>query len=101
MATNSAQISHFRVSSMPSTYSDAVLTVIQRTYAPLRHASKLLARDAKASPRTAEKWISGQNAPSGEALIELMASCQELADEVNRLVAERRSAREIPQNIRR
>lgn len=75
-------------------YSNAVLEVIQRQYAPLRHGHKLLARDAGTSPRTAENWLRGNNAPSGENLIALMAECEELAAEVNRLVAERRAARE-------
>lgn len=66
------------------------MTVLRRAYAPKRHAAKLLARDANASPRTAEKWLTGERAPSGENLIELMASCQELADELNRLVQARR-----------
>lgn len=73
------------------TYGGIVLTVLRHAYAARRHASKLLARDANASPRTAEKWLSGETAPSGENLIELMASCQELADEINRLVQARRA----------
>lgn len=102
MRTYSGHNPQFRgltMSVCTATYSETVLTFLQRSYAPLRHAAKLLARDAKTSPRTAEKWLSGLNAPSGESLIELMASSQELADEVNRLVAERRASRN--ENIRR
>jgi hypothetical protein len=44
-------------------------------------------------PRTAENWLAGEHAPNGENLVELMAACSELADEINRLVAERRAAR--------
>lgn len=75
------------------TYSDVVHDVIRRNYAPLKHAAKLLARAAGTTPRTAENWLAGSHAPNGEKLLNLMAACDELADEVNRLVAERRAAR--------
>lgn len=76
-----------------ATYSDIVFGAIQREYAPLKHAAKLLARHAGTSPRTAENWLAGTHAPNGEKLLNLMAECRSLADEVNRLVAERRAAR--------
>lgn len=75
------------------TYGDVVLGFIQRKYGPLRNATKLLARDAGCSPRTAESYLAGTHAPNGEKLINLLAECQELADEVNRLVAQRRRVR--------
>jgi hypothetical protein len=74
-----------------STYSDAVLTIIAREYSPLPHAAKILAQHAKTSYRTAENWLSGMCAPNGEKLVNLMAECEALAQEVNRLVAERRA----------
>jgi len=76
-----------------TTYSNTVFRVIQREYAPLKHAAKLLARHAGTTPRTAENWLAGTHAPNGEKLLNLMAECATLADEVNRLVAERRSSR--------
>lgn len=81
------------VVSRTMTYSDAVIGVIRREYAPLKNASKLLARHARTTPRTAENWLAGTHAPNGEKLINLMAECEELADEVYRLIAERRAAR--------
>lgn len=79
---------------MTATYSDAILGVIQREYAPLRNAAKLLARHAGTAPRTAENWLAGMHAPNGEKLINLMAHSEALATEVNRLVAERRASRD-------
>jgi len=77
---------------LTATYSDVVLGVLRREYAPLKHAAKLLARHARSTPRTAESWLAGTHAPNGEKLVNLMAECPALADEVNRLVAERRAA---------
>lgn len=79
--------------SVTATYGTVVHDVIQRRFAPLKHAAKLLARAAGTTPRTAENWLAGSHAPNGEKLVNLMASCEELAHEINRLVAERRAAR--------
>ncbi|WP_367159929.1 hypothetical protein ABUE34_12865 [Kozakia baliensis] len=76
---------------------DSLLEVIAREFKPLRFATELLARAANKTPRAAKNWLSGTNAPDAEALIELMASCSSIADEVERLVAERRVAREKEQ----
>jgi hypothetical protein len=76
-----------------TTYNDVVLGYIKRTFGPLKHAAKLLARASGATPRTCENWLAGEHAPNDENLVELMAACSELAEEINRLVAERRSAR--------
>jgi len=76
-----------------TTYNDVVLGYIKRTLGPLKHAAKLLARASGTTPRNAENWLAGVHAPNGENLVELMAECSDLADEINRLVAERRAAR--------
>lgn len=76
-----------------ATYSDVVVDVLRREYGPLKHAAKLLARHAKTTPRTAENWLAGTNAPNGEKLINLMAECNTLADEINRLIHDRRASR--------
>ena len=78
---------------MSATYNDVVLSYIKREFAPLKHAAERLARAAGTTPRCAKAWLAGEHAPNGESLMSLMASCRELADEVNRLVAERRAAR--------
>ena len=80
----------FMSAAVASTLSDVVLTTIAQVYAPQRHAAKLLARHARASHRTAEKWITGRAVPTGENLINLMAECDALSNEVQRLVAERK-----------
>jgi hypothetical protein len=78
---------------MSATYNDVVLGYIRREFSPLKHAAKLLARSAGTTPRCAKAWLDGEHAPNGESLVQLMSSCSELADEVMRLVAERRAAR--------
>lgn len=84
------------MSAVASTYSDTVFNVLRREYAPLKHAAKLLARHARTTPRTAENWLAGTHAPNGEKLINLMAECETLADEINQLIAERKAARGEP-----
>lgn len=78
---------------MSGTYNDVVLGYIRREFAPLKHAAELLARAAGTTPRTAKNWLAGAHAPNGEKLLNLMTECRELADEINRVVAERRAAR--------
>lgn len=73
-------------------YAAAVHLVLQREYAPLRHAAKILARKADVSPRTAENWLAGTCAPRGDELLRLMASCDALAAEINKLVEELRKS---------
>jgi hypothetical protein len=78
---------------MNSTYNDVVLGFIRREFAPLRHAAELLARAAGTTPRTAKNWLAGEHAPNGEKLLNLLAECKPLADEIFRVVEERRAAR--------
>jgi len=78
---------------MTATYTDAITSVLRREYLPLRNAAKTLARHGGTSTRTAENWLAGLHAPSGESLVNLMAECEALTAEVNRLVEERRKAR--------
>jgi hypothetical protein len=61
-----------------TTYNDVVLGYIKRTFGPLKHAAKLLARASGATPRTAENWLAGEHAPNGENLVELMARAPSL-----------------------
>ena len=75
---------------------DRLLNAIKREFNPFRSAAEMLARAANKTPRAARNWLSGTNAPDAEALIELMASCNSIADEVLSLVEERRLAREKP-----
>lgn len=81
------------VTAATTAYCDGVARILRETYGPLRNATKILARHANATPRAAENWLLGRCAPSGESLVALMAECRELADEINRMVAERRAQR--------
>lgn len=73
-----------------SIYAETMAAYFKRKYLPLRYAAKILARDAGVSPRTADNWLQGLNAPSGKALVRLMAKCPELQDIINSLVIETR-----------
>ncbi|WP_029606133.1 hypothetical protein [Kozakia baliensis] len=73
---------------------DWLLGVIKREFMPFRFAAEMLARAARKTPRAARNWLSDNNAPDAEALINLMVSCHTIADEVNRFVEERRAALE-------
>ncbi len=44
---------------------------IRSRFAPLRNAPKVVACLADASPRSAEKWLRGENDPSARALLEI------------------------------
>jgi hypothetical protein len=68
-------------------------TVLRRWTGDMRNASKRIGRKISADPRVVENYIYGRHCPPAAKLIELMAECDELADEVNRLVAERKAAR--------
>lgn len=78
------------MSDSASHYTDVFGNWVERKYAPLRHARKLLARDAGSSPRTAEHWISKRHVPKAEELIRLMANNDDLAAEIWRLVEEQK-----------
>lgn len=73
---------------------DRLLNLIKREFEPFRFAAEMLARSALKTPRAARNWLSGTNAPDAEALIELMASSDSIADEVIALVQQRRKERE-------
>jgi len=67
--------------------------ILRRHTREMRNAAKRIARQIDADPRVVENYIYGRHCPPAAKLIELMAECTDLADEVNRLVAERRAAR--------
>ncbi|KXV71412.1 hypothetical protein AD952_09320 [Acetobacter cerevisiae] len=82
------------MSSASSPVKETLLAMIAREFKPYRFAQEMLARAANKTPRAAKNWLSGTNAPDAEALIELMASCDSIAAEVNALVQQRRKERE-------
>ena len=69
-------------------------TILRRHTSEMRNAAKRLGRRIGADPRVVENYIYGRHCPPTAKLIELMAECSDLADEVNRLVAERRAERD-------
>jgi hypothetical protein len=58
-----------------------------------RHAEKRLARAVGCSPRTVENWLRGVSAPSGEQLLNLMAECDGLAEDILAEVRRRQRSR--------
>lgn len=67
--------------------------VLRRYACDTRNAAQRLGDKIGADPRAVENYIYGRHCPPAAKLIELMAECPTLADEVNLLVAERRAAR--------
>jgi hypothetical protein len=71
-------------------YEAVVFNVIDRAYAPLKYAAKLLARDAECSVPTAKAWIAHKHAPQGQHLFNLMRRCESLEQELLQAVRESR-----------
>jgi hypothetical protein len=74
--------------SASASYAEAMRDVLSAEYGRLKHGEKILARDARSTPRAAKNWLTGANAPNGENLINLMRRCAALRQEINRLVGE-------------
>ena len=64
-----------------------------RRAVPQRHASKHVSRAVDADPRAVENWFSAHCPPRSADLITLMAACEDVRAEVDRLVQEARAAR--------
>jgi hypothetical protein len=60
--------------------------VLQYNFGRFRNGAKLLAKAANVSPRTAQSWLYGLASPSFGSMVELMASSEELAAAVNKIV---------------
>lgn len=65
-------------------------SVMRYQFGRLRNGSKLLAQAAKVSPRTAESWLYGISSPSFGSLVELLASCEEIAAAVDQIIKEKK-----------
>jgi hypothetical protein len=68
-----------------SPYADCVHGWLDRKWSG-RHSDKILARITRATPGTVKNWRRKRNAPSGEHLMRLIASCDELKAEIDQLV---------------
>lgn len=73
--------------------SERLRDVLRAEYGELRHAAERLARKIGCDPRAARNWLYGINAPRLADAIELAAECEAVADEINRLIIERRKQR--------
>jgi len=69
---------------------DVVREVLHRQFGVYKNSEKLLARAANVSINTASNWLRGRASPSLDNLIPLLASCDELADAINRLIQEQK-----------
>lgn len=56
--------------------SSELLDVIQREYAPLKNAAKILARHAGATPRAARNWLARDCCPQLDHVAELIRNCR-------------------------
>lgn len=83
----------FRMSQGIQTFDETVLTVIDEQYGRVRNGAKLLAHHAKCSVSTAKHWIYGRRVPSGDNLVNLMAECDAMMIEIEKMVAERRAVK--------
>ena len=68
-----------------SDFDNRLLDVVIREFGKLRHAPKILSALTGASPRTAEKWLARKHAPQGAALVRLMANCEAVDAEIERM----------------
>lgn len=64
----------------------AIQRVLLKSYGQYRNGPKLLAKAARSTPRAAENWLDGSCTPNAEKLVNLMAECDELAEEILRRV---------------
>lgn len=75
-------------------YKNVICETIFREYGGLRCGSKILARKINISYRSVERWFYKETAPKGDQLIDLMAENEAIANQVLKLVEERREQRQ-------
>lgn len=68
-----------------------IARALQRRFGGCRSAMKVAGQACQVSPRTMENWWYARTLPRADDLISAMAACDELADEVARMVAERKA----------
>ena len=73
-----------------ATYSEITTGYLREQFSALRHAAKIVARLAGVSPRTAENYLAGTHAPSGEALLNLLAHCDGLLARIDAEIERRK-----------
>lgn len=70
-----------------------ICVAIRDRYGILKHAAKIVSRQAQSTPRTAENWFALECTPRSTQLVELMASDPEFEAAVIEIVRERRAER--------
>lgn len=78
------------VNSIEIPVSERIANALRRTF-PEAHAVKLIARRANKDVRAVRAWLDQECVPSGTSFIDLMAISEELQNEVNLMIAERRA----------
>lgn len=71
----------------------AICDALRARYGEFKHAPKRLAALVGTTPRTAENWLDGHNAPQVQHLVELMAADPAMEAVVLELVRNRRETR--------
>jgi hypothetical protein len=61
-----------------TSFNSLIFEFLDREYRGQPNAAKRLAQITKTSPRTAENWLLGLNAPSGDRLADLVAAHPDL-----------------------
>lgn len=67
---------------MTTSITETALDFIAREYAGRPHAAKILARVARTSHRTTERWLTKKAAPAGDNLLNMLVGCDGFADEI-------------------
>jgi hypothetical protein len=75
-----------------TSFNGLILTFLIGEYGGTPHAAKRLARLTQASPRAAENWLAGLNAPSGDRLADLVAAHPDLEAKLLEEIHERRAS---------
>ena len=76
-----------------ATLNGLVLEFIRARYGGQPNAPKRLAQDTDSTPRAAENWLAGLNAPTGERLMGLLAAHPDLEARLVEAIAARRQLR--------
>ena len=67
--------------------------VLRQWSGDMRNATKRIGRRIGADPRVVKNYLYGTHCPPVAKLIEMMADCEPLVQEVNKMVTERRAER--------
>ena len=81
------------MSATAPTFGWIVLAYLHRQYGGQPSAAKTLARLARTSHRTAEKWLAGTNVPTGENFMNLLLECEGLVEVLARTAEEQHAMR--------